>query len=108
MVVSLDKTLVPSHSLRDKGTKGQHRKKGTEGKHKNKGKKEQRNKVKKEQRNKGTKEQRNKGTKKQKVHTIWSGTTRYPGLVFFVYQIFLYSTFPFINTLLLKSKERFC
>ena len=48
--VSRDQILVPIHSLRDKGTKGQHRNIGTKGQHRNKG---------------TTQEQRNKGTKKQ-------------------------------------------
>ena len=56
--VSRDQILVPTHSLRDKGTKGQHRNIGTKGQQRNKG-------TTQEHRNKGTKEQRNKGTKEQ-------------------------------------------
>ena len=46
--VFLDQILVPTHSLRDKGTKGQYRNKGT---------------IQEQRDNTGTKEQRNKGTK---------------------------------------------
>ena len=53
--VSLDQILVPTHSLREKGTQGQ-RDKGTKG---------QRDKGTKRQRDKGTKGQWDKGTKGQ-------------------------------------------
>ena len=59
--VSLDKILVPTHSLTDKGTKGQ-RDKGTKGKGV-KGAKGQRNKGIKGQKDKGKEGQRDKGTK---------------------------------------------
>ena len=57
--VSRDQILVPKHSLRDKGTKVQHRNIGTKGQHRNKG-------TTQEQRKTGTKEQRNNGTKQTK------------------------------------------
>ena len=58
----------------------------------NKGTKEQKNKGTKEQRNKETKKQKNKGTKKQKNHPIGSGITRSPGLVFVIWQDYLYKS----------------
>ena len=59
--ISLDQSLVPSHSLRDKGTKGQ-RDKGTKGQ-RDKGTKGQRDKETKGQRDKGTRDKGTKGPK---------------------------------------------
>ena len=56
LFVSRDQILVPTHSLRDKGTKGQHWNKGTKGQHRKKG-------TTQEQRHIGTQEPRNKGKK---------------------------------------------
>ena len=69
LFVSLDQILVPTHSLRDKGTKGQ-RGRGTRGQ-RDIGTKGQREKGKKGQRDKGTKGQRDKGTKGQSDKGIW-------------------------------------
>ena len=59
---SRDQILVPTHSLRDKGTKGQHRNRGTKGQNRNKGTTQERRNTRKKE----TMKQRNKGTNRTK------------------------------------------